>query len=64
MKALTIGVCNSNNYVGNSIFSGKIEAIEYDNGVMGIDVYKVIFEWIRYPNRYIHIDLRIYIFSL
>jgi hypothetical protein len=58
MKTLTIVVGNSNNYTGYSSLSGKSEAIESGYGFMGIVGYKIIFKWLKYPNRYIYIDIR------
>jgi hypothetical protein len=58
MKTLTIVVGNSNNYTGYSSLSGKSEAVESDYISMGIVRYKIIFKWLKYPNRYIYIDIR------
>jgi hypothetical protein len=51
---LTIVVENSNNYTGYSVLSGKSEAIESGFGFIGITGYKIIFKWLKYPNRYIY----------
>jgi hypothetical protein len=58
MKTLTIVVGNSNNYTGYSVLSGKSEAVESGYGFMDIVGYKIIFKWLKYPNRYIYIDIR------
>jgi hypothetical protein len=58
MKKITIVVSNSNNYTGYSSLSGKSEAVESGYGFMGIVGYKIIFKWLKYPNRYIYIDIR------
>jgi hypothetical protein len=58
MKILTIVVVNSNNYTGYPVLSGKSETVELGYGFMGIVGYKIIFKWLKYPNRYISIDIR------
>jgi hypothetical protein len=58
MKILTIVVGNSNNYTGYSVLLGKSEAILSSYVFMGIVGYKIIFKWLKYPNRYIYIDIR------
>jgi hypothetical protein len=55
---LTRVVGNSNNYTGYSVLSGKSEAIESGFGFIGITGYKIIFKRLKYPIRYIYIDLR------
>jgi prefoldin subunit 5 len=57
-KTLTIVVGNPNNYIGYSVLSGKSEAVESGYGFMGIVGFKIIFKWLKYPNRYIYIDIR------
>jgi hypothetical protein len=32
--------------------------VESGYGFMGIVGYKIIFKWLKYPNRYIYIDIR------
>jgi hypothetical protein len=54
LKTLTIVVGNSNNYTGYSVLCGKSEAIESGFGFIGITGYKIIFKWLKYPNRYIY----------
>jgi hypothetical protein len=51
-------VGNYNNYTGFSVLSGKSEAVESGYGFMWIVGYKIIFKWLKYPNRYIYIDIR------
>jgi hypothetical protein len=58
VKTLTIVVGNSNNYTGYSSLSDKSEAVESGYGFMCIIGYKIIFKWLKYPNRYIYIDIR------
>jgi hypothetical protein len=58
MKTLTIVIGNSNNYIEYSFLFGKSEAVESGYGFMGIVGYKIIFKWLKYPNRYIYIDIR------
>jgi hypothetical protein len=58
MKALTIVVGNSNNYTVYSILPNESEAVESSFGFMGIKSHKVLFKWLRYPNRYMHINLK------
>jgi hypothetical protein len=58
MKILTIVVGNSNNDTVYSTLSGKSEAVESGYGFMGIVGYKIMFEWLKYLNRYIYIDIR------
>jgi hypothetical protein len=53
LKTLTIVVGNSNNYMGYSVLSGKSGAIESGFGFIGITGYKIIFKWLKYPNKYI-----------
>jgi hypothetical protein len=50
-------VSNSNTYTGYSVLSEKSEAVESGYGFMGIVGYKIIFKWLKYPNRYIYIDI-------
>jgi hypothetical protein len=57
MKTLTIVVGNSNNYTCDSILSGISEMVESGFGFMGLDSYKVLFKWLRYPNRHMDINL-------
>jgi hypothetical protein len=58
MKTLIIVVGNSNNYTSYSVISGKSEAVKSEYGFMGIVDFKIIFKWLKYPNRYIYIDIR------
>jgi hypothetical protein len=58
MKTLTIVIGNTNNYTGFSVLSGKSEAIESCYGFLCIVGFKIIFKWLKYPNRYIYIDIR------
>jgi hypothetical protein len=58
MKTLTIVLGNSNYYTRYSSLSEKSEAVESGYGLMGIVGYKIIFKWLKYPNRYIYIDIR------
>jgi hypothetical protein len=59
MKTLAIVVGNSNNYTGYSLLSEKSKAVESGYGFLGIVDYKIIFKWLKYPNRSIYIDIRI-----
>jgi hypothetical protein len=58
LKTLTIVVGNSNNSCGDSIYSGKTEALESGYGFMSISGYKIILKDLRHPNKYMSIDLR------
>jgi hypothetical protein len=58
MKTRTICVGNSNNYPIDSILSGKSETVVSGCEFMGIRGYKVLFNWLRYPNMCLYIDLR------
>jgi hypothetical protein len=55
MKTLTIVIGNTNNYTGFSKLSGKSEAVESGYGFLCIVGFKIIFKWLKYPNRYIYI---------
>jgi hypothetical protein len=57
MKTLTIIVGNSHKHTSYSILLGKLEACESRFGFMRIESDKGIFKWLRYPNRYMYIDL-------
>jgi hypothetical protein len=58
MKTRFIVVDNSNNYTDYSVLSDKSEAVESGYGFIDIDFNKDIFKWLRYPNRYMYIDLK------
>jgi hypothetical protein len=57
-KPLTIVVDNSNNYIRYSTLSGKSEDVESGYGFIGIACLKIIFKWLKYPNKYIYINIR------
>jgi hypothetical protein len=58
MKTPTIIVGNSNNCTDFSILSGKSETVESNFVFIGIEVEKILFKRLRYPNMYMHIGLR------
>jgi hypothetical protein len=50
MKMLTIVIGNFNNYTGEFALSGKLDAAESGFCFMGIVGFKIIFNWLKYPN--------------
>jgi hypothetical protein len=51
MKRLTIAVANSKNYIDYSILSGKSEIVESRFGFRGIECYRDLFKWLKYPSQ-------------
>jgi hypothetical protein len=57
MKTFALVVSNSYRCTDYSLFSRKSEAVESGFSLMDIKGYKVLFKWLRNPNRRMYIEL-------